>query len=248
MGVVKEIGTAMKKLVSKPTTVEDFAAAVAKAELVAVEAGKVVLRAKNEFTDQFDTLADDGDEVGIRRMRDAIAQAERLERDAQANLALHRGRLDRARTHDELAAHAQLRTEVDRLGQLLYQRAQMLRDATEALATGLDQYQIVAVELQRKSDEWLVANRLRAGNDRNMPTAVSVADFKPLFSIGDILHLVALDLYIATNGKWPHKNIGLDVYTLSQGPRFDNRVQGYLQMLLRQLPGGPPTPAPPEAA
>jgi hypothetical protein len=248
MNVVTEFGARVKKVITKPAmTMEGLDAAVAKAEAALAEAGNVVMRAKNDLTAQFDDLADAGDEVGLRRVRDAIAQAERLERDATADLALHRGRLEKARARDEDGTHAQLRIDVDRLGQLLYQRAQMIREAEEELAKQLEEYQIVAVDLQRKSDELLVSTRLRAGNDPKLPTAVYVADFKPLFGIADILHLVALDLYVMTNGRWPHKNIGLDVYTLSQGPRFDNRVQGYLQMLLRQLPQVP-TDLPPVAA
>jgi hypothetical protein len=248
MNVVTELGARVKKAIVKPAmTMEGLDAAVAKAEAALIEAGNVVMRAKNDLTAQFDDLADAGDEVGLRRVRDAIAQAERLERDAAADLALHRGRLDKAKARGEDAAHAQLRIDVDRLGQLLYQRAQMIREAEEELAKQLDEYQIVAVDLQRKSDELLASTRLRAGNDPKLPTAVYVADFKPLFGIADILHLVALDLYVLTNGRWPHKNIGLDVYTLSQGPRFDNRVQEYLRMLLRQLPQAS-TDLPPVAA
>jgi hypothetical protein len=249
MGVVKEIGTAMKKMVVKTPTVDDLAAAVSKADRAAVEAGKVVVRAKNELIDQFDTLADDNDEVGIHRLRDAIAQAERLERDAQANLAQHRGRFERAKQHEAGAGHRQLRVEVDKTGQLLYQRAQIISGCAEALAEALEEYFIVGQEMQRKSDELLVSARQRAGNDRSMPTAVYAVDYPPLFGFkGDIPHMVALDVYVLTQGKWPHKNVGMDLYALSQGPRFDQRVREYMQMLLRTLPDRPDSVPPPVAA
>ena len=64
MNVVTELGARVKKAIVKPAmTMEGLDAAVVKAEAALVEAGNVVMRAKNDLTAQFDDLADAGDEV-----------------------------------------------------------------------------------------------------------------------------------------------------------------------------------------
>ena len=70
---------------------------------------------------------------------------------------------------------------------------------------------------------------------RKLRTAVSVNEYPALFDNATALHLIAIELYIRTHGKWPHRNIGLDVYTLSQGPKFDDRSRDYLRLLQRNL-------------
>jgi hypothetical protein len=254
MGVVKQIsemGARMKQAVKKLTPA-DYEAAFKKAEGLLAEATNAVAHAKGELNASIEQLMDDGQELEIRRLRRAIAEAEQNERDAASDLAHHRLRLERCKVADADAAHAKLRSEVERLGQLLYQRAQLVRDASETLAEKLHEYATVALETQNRSDELLVSERERAlakaGDESEMqqakrlPTRVTVHDFPALFHQVDIAHLINLDLAVFTMPKpddmhgirWPHKNI--DMYAVSQGPRFDERVREGVRMLLRALP------------
>jgi hypothetical protein len=172
--------------------------------------------------------------------------AERAVEQQTVYLEAVRQRHERAIADEQTAGLATLRTEIDRLGREQYQAAHTIRLTVQELGKKIEAYQAGGEELKRKSDALLVATRERAGNDRSMPTAVSVSDYKPLFAAADQLHLIALDLYVCTSGRFPLRNVGLDLYTISQGPRFDERVRDYVSMLLRGLPGH--SPQPPRAA
>lgn len=259
MGIV-ELGTKMKKAVTKTPTLEDLDAAIVQAEAAALEAAKASQRVRDAFTLGFDQLANDGDQLGIRRLREEITVAERAQSHADEDVQLHRGRREKLRAANAAAAHDQVITEFERMAQLMYSRAQAIRDHEEALAASLDEYLRIGLDLQRLADALLLPRKqmelAAAGNDpearakalRN-PGRVLVEEFRPLFSTDGVMQLAGLDMAVFTQGRWPTRNLGIDLYALTQGPRIDRRAQEYLKLLQRTLiEAGAIQPPPPKAA
>lgn len=256
MGIV-ELGTKMKKAMTKTPTLEDVEASIAKAEAASLEAAKASQRARDAFTVGFDDLANDGDELGIRRLREEIATAERLQAHAEDDVRLHHGRREKFRAAQAAAAHEQVISEFEKLCQLMYNRAQMIRDEEIALAASLDEYLRIGLDLQRLVDELLVARKSRAVAGaapaqveaaKRLPTRVLVEEFRPLFSTDGVIQLCAQDLSVFTAGRWPVRNLGVGIYQLSQGPRIDVMVRDYLKLLLRQMVEAGIVPQPPPRA
>jgi hypothetical protein len=259
MGIVQKLGTKVKKAVKTPT-LEDLDAAIATAEAASLERAKASQRSRDAFTVGFDDLANEGDEVGIRRLREEITAAERLQAHAEDNVRLHHGRREKLRAAQATAAHDQVITEFERMAQLMYSRAQAIRDNEEALAASLDEYLRIGLDLQRLVDALLAPCKQRqlaaAGNNaearaqalRN-PGRVLVEEFRPLFSTDGVMQLAGLDMAVFTQGRWPTRNLGIDLYSVTQGPRIDRRAQEYLKLLQRQLiEASAIQPPPPRAA
>jgi hypothetical protein len=136
---------------------------------------------------------------------------------------------------------------VERLAKTQLSSAQYCRQNCQALVGALLDYLEGAIALQRAADEVLVERkRLSGRGDLRMRTAVDVPEYPALFSTDHIVGLLAQDLAVGTSGKWPARGV-LDIYQLSQGPRFDKRVAEYLLLLVRQL-SKEPTDHPPMAA
>lgn len=140
-----------------------------------------------------------------------------------------------------------LLADVERLSRVQRSRAEACKDACEHLAGALTSYLDGATALQRAVDAVLVERKRLAGSAGiRMRTAVDVPEYAPLFQPDVIATLLAQDLAVHSSGRWPTRS-ALDIYTLSQGPRFHQRVTQYLLMLTRQV-SQDPTDQPPEAA
>lgn len=244
MGIV-ELGAKMKKAVMSKPTLEDLDAAIVKAEAAALEAAKASQRARDAFTVDWEKLANEGDELGIRRLREEISTAERLQQHAEEDVRLHHGRREKVRAAHAQTLHDEAITEFERTSQLLYVRDQTIVDLVHKLANEIEARGLISMDLQRLVDTLLVRQRTAALSRANTPaqteaarklrTAVSANEYPALFDNATVLHLIALEIYIRTHGKWPHRNIGLDLYSLSQGPKFDDRSRDYLRLLQRNL-------------
>jgi hypothetical protein len=260
MSVISEIGIKMKNAVTKKPTLDDLRASIADAEAAAAEAARVTQRKRDEYAATHDELVDNGDDLGMRRFKEEITDLERAEHRAAEDLQLRRDRLKRAEAYVAAEEHAKRVTEYERLSQLLYVRAQMIREQEEGLAASLIEYSDVAKLLQRVCDgfsaEFKRSAFNAAGADAERRTAASslsgqvpVEECGPLFSGTNLMQTVALDMTVFTQGRWPFKYLTGDLHSLTQSPRIDDRVREYLRMLHRRFQAaGIVPPTPPRAA